>query len=198
MHNNQYNKVLFYSQFHDVDELAISIMVNNFSNCSVSTDLDEICLALNTLHSKVLLISCEQLKHSIYLYDQLLTKLNDHQLLNHKIVFLVQKKEEAKAHAAYLSGMADDYLVSKPIFEKHRLISIVRHLFVELGEVQYATFSAYQPQDKLVGYNRKKQAANAFNKMMLQISDQVIALKQGRLFGERVAGERNGEDTSRG
>ncbi len=179
MKNQDQSGILFYSQNKNIDELAISLVTSHFANFSITSNSEEILSELYTPVAKVLLISCEQLNHSIEIYDQILEKMPTNQLLNHKIVFLVHKHEESQAYQVYLDGMSDDYIVSKPIYEKHRLINIIRHLLIELGDVDFSTIKNYKggEEEEHLGYGRKHIAVEKYNRVMKQTSQQISSLK---------------------
>ena len=184
MNTTKYYEILFYSQLKDVDELVISLIAENLSAFLVSDNPDEIKAQINTPIAKVILISCEHLKQSIEFYNELLDEISQSQLLNHKVVFLVHKKEEKEADEAHLSGLADDYLVSKPLHDKHSLISIVRHLLIELGKLEHAPSYSLQEQPDYTGYNRKKNAIDKFTEEMATAALDVVSLTKDVQSGE--------------
>ncbi|MFT6898236.1 MAG: CheY-like chemotaxis protein [Paraglaciecola sp.] len=66
-------------------------------------------------------------------YYRSLDAVTDYPICEHKIVTLLPRQYEEEAYEAFSSGMIDDYLVARPLYEIHRVLLICQHLLTELG-----------------------------------------------------------------
>lgn len=124
---------LIYSAVPEQDLGLTQLLKRELKNIKVVTTYKNFYHHFITLNPSVLIISADKINDSLNLYDKFLENINVKQTASHKCIVCCYRREEEVAYKAYLEGIIDDYLVSKPLYEKYRAISIVKHMFLELG-----------------------------------------------------------------
>ncbi|WP_440904210.1 response regulator [Catenovulum sp. SX2] len=88
---------------------------------------EEAITAIKEFQPKILLLELNSVKESVAFYVSL---VKEHELLTHphQVVLLCSNKEAGLAYAVCAKGSFYDYFVSRPIYEKFRLKSILNNL----------------------------------------------------------------------
>jgi CheY-like chemotaxis protein len=129
---SEYNIVLF-SYDKESDTLLINVLVDYYKKIRIVQSIGQIAEHLRDATPKVILVSGEKFQDTLSTYYHALDQVDEKEMCEHFIVSLVSKRDETEAYDAYRSGIIDDYLVSRPLYEVHRPIVICEHLLVELG-----------------------------------------------------------------
>jgi CheY-like chemotaxis protein len=117
------------------DRIIIETLINHFKRITVVETLKDLCRLLVDKTSKVFLITGEDLTDGLASYYRSLNAVSEYEICEHRIVSLIPRQFETKAYYAFRNGVIDDYLVSRPVYEIHRVILICEHLLIELGIV---------------------------------------------------------------
>ena len=125
--------IVFYKTDPEADQLVIKILQEHFARIVVVDKLKHVCQQLVDKTSKVFLITGESMEQCLAAYYRSLDAVNDYSVCEHRMVALLPRKCEDEAYKAYRSGMIDDYMVARPLYEIHRILLICEHLSSELG-----------------------------------------------------------------
>ncbi|MCV2884658.1 response regulator [Aestuariibacter sp. AA17] len=115
------------------DRLVIETLQKHFTSISVITKLKELCRQLVDVTPKVLLITGESVTATLSSYYRCFDAVKEYKVCDHRVVSLIPRQCEEDAYNAFKSGVIDDYLVSRPVYEVHRVVMICQHLLIELG-----------------------------------------------------------------
>jgi len=127
--------IVFYKTDLEADRLLITTLQEHFSRICVVDNLKEICQQLMNQKSKIFLITGDTTEQCLATYYRSLDAVNDYTVCEHKVVALLPRHCEEEAYEAFRSGMIDDYLVARPLYEIHRVLMICEHLLTGLGVV---------------------------------------------------------------
>lgn len=180
MHKDTANIVL-YKTDQEADQLVISTLRQHYERITVIEKLTDICKQLVDKTPKVFLITGDSMEQCLGAYYRSLDAVADYDKCEHRIVTLLPRQYEEEAYKAFSSGMIDDYLVARPLYEIHRILLICQHLLTELGISASSTTvgtgfakqsETYAPEIQTSIANhltRKADMRLAFEKSMLDI-----------------------------
>nr|WP_297349643.1 response regulator [uncultured Glaciecola sp.] len=129
------NHIVVFQTDADSDRIIIETLINHFKRVTVVETLKDLCKLLVTRTSKVFLITGESVPGSLASYYRSVDAVSEYKICEHRIVSLIPRQSETEAYKAFRNGVIDDYLVSRPVYEIHRVILICEHLLIELGIV---------------------------------------------------------------
>jgi CheY-like chemotaxis protein len=133
MNSREKSHIVFFMTDPESDRLLINVMKEHFKTISVVDKLKGICKLLVDKIPKIFLITGESMSKSLASYYRSLDAVSEYEICDHRIVSLIPRKYEKEAYNAFRSGVIDDYLVARPVYEIHRVILICEHLLIELG-----------------------------------------------------------------
>jgi len=167
--NTPYNIVL-YTLDRNNDKLLINVLVQHYQRIAIVEKITDISQHLKEETPKIILVSAEKFQDTLSNFYSALDKVDDNQLCDHYFVSLISKRDETQAYEAYRSGIIDDYIVSRPLYEMHRPIVICDHLLVELGVAkdEKAGLEHLYKQDKYSDQVRRVVARGLERKEMLR------------------------------
>lgn len=139
------NHIIIFREDNELDALAVTKILGYFQHVLVITDINKLIEQMKELSPKVIFFSFEHIEASFQCYYSLLEDLKTTSCCEHKFVVLCKKNEEETAFAAYNTDVIDDYLISRPLYEKTRPILLAKQLLRELG-VHYASNGRVQYQ----------------------------------------------------
>lgn len=137
--------IVVFREDDELDALAINKLLSFFENVLVLTDIKELCKLMKETTPKVVFFSFEHIETTFERYYSLMNELDLANCCEHKFVALCKKNEEETAFAAYNTQIVDEYLISRPLYEKTRPIMLARQLLRELG-VYYESSGRVQYQ----------------------------------------------------
>ncbi|MFT4994788.1 MAG: CheY-like chemotaxis protein [Paraglaciecola sp.] len=173
--------IVLYKTEPDLDQLVINILQQHFSRITVVDQLSHICEQLVDKTPKVFLITGETMEQCLAAYYRSLDAVHDSKICEHRMVTLLPRQCQKEAYKAYRSGMIDDYLVSRPLYEFHRILVICEHLLIQLGitlsssegVMSFVEQSAHYAEDTQSSiarqFLRKDVMREAFEKTLLDI-----------------------------
>lgn len=126
-------KFVVYCKDTEAESLLIETLIGVYKNVVIVTSPSEIATNLKEGDTKIVLVSSENFKHSLAIYYHALSLISDDELPEHAFVPLISRRDEKLAWDAFKAGFADDYIVSRPLYETHRPIMICDHLLKEMG-----------------------------------------------------------------
>lgn len=182
MHKDPSNIVL-YKTDAEADQLVINTLQQHYVRITVIEKLSEICKQLVDKTPKVFLITGDSLELCLGAYYRSLDAVTDYALCEHRVVTLLPRRFEEEAYQAFSSGMIDDYLVARPLYEIHRVLLICQHLLTELGVSGglRQNNNSFQKQSQMYAQevqtaiakhlSRKSDMRMAFEKSMLDIDN---------------------------
>ena len=129
------NHIVVFQTDAGSDRIIIETLINHFKRITVVETLKDLCRLLVDKTSKVFLITGEGLTDGLASYYRSLDAVSEYEICEHRIVSLIPRQFETNAYNAFRNGAIDDYLVSRPVYEIHRVILICEHLLIELGIV---------------------------------------------------------------
>jgi hypothetical protein len=129
------NHIVVFQTDADSDRIIIETLINHFKRVTVVETLKDLCKLLVTRTPKVFLITSESVPGSLASYYRSVDAISEYKICEHRIVSLIPRQSETEAYNAFRNGVIDDYLVSRPVYEIHRVILICEHLLIELGIV---------------------------------------------------------------
>lgn len=127
------NHIVVFQTNVDSDRIVIKTLTNHFKRVTVVQTLKDLCRLLVNKTSKVFLITGESIPNTLTSYYRALDAVSKYKVCDHRIVSLIPRHNEAEAYKAFRSGVIDDYLVARPVYEIHRVILICEHLLIQLG-----------------------------------------------------------------
>lgn len=127
------NHIVVFQTNADSDRIVIKTLTNHFKNITVVQTLKDLCRLLVNKTSKVFLITGESMSSTLTSYYRALDAVSEYKICDHRVVSLIPRQDEAEAYKAFRSGVIDDYLVARPVYEMHRVILICEHLLIQLG-----------------------------------------------------------------
>jgi CheY-like chemotaxis protein len=125
--------IVMFTKSKDNDALLLNILSRNFSNLLVVNNIRAISTELKEMSPKVIFVSCETMQETLGAYYDALDAVQDGKMCEHSVVAVISRHDEKDAYEAYCSGIIDDYLVARPLYELHRPILICRHLMKKVG-----------------------------------------------------------------
>ncbi|MBO1256116.1 response regulator [Alteromonas sp. 5E99-2] len=126
-------KFIIYCKDTEAESLLIETLTGVYKNIVIVSSPSDIAMHLKEGFAKIVLVSSENFKHSLAIYYHALSLISDDDLPEHAFVPLVSRRDEKLAWDAFKAGFADDYIVSRPLYETHRPIMICDHLLKEMG-----------------------------------------------------------------
>lgn len=180
MDRSNYEYIVLYTNDQDNDRLLINLLINHFTRIHVITSNAELTEQLSHAVPKVILVAAETLQDTLLIYYEAIEELQDVRICEHAIVSLIPKHQEKEAYEAYRSGVINDYLIARPVYEMHRIIIICTHLLREIGlRCQYRkvedfihvqeNYSAHIKEIVLKGVQRKKDLEYEFVSSLTEI-----------------------------
>jgi CheY-like chemotaxis protein len=175
------NHIVVFQTNADSDRIVIKTLTNHFKNITVVQTLKDLCRLLVNKTSKVFLITGESMPNTLTSYYRALDAVSEYKICDHRIVSLIPRQDEAEAYNAFRSGVIDDYLVARPVYEMHRVILICEHLLIQLGvavnlksnDVEFVEQIANVTPDVIVsmvkGLKRKSALRFEFENCILEI-----------------------------
>lgn len=133
MNSKEKSHIVFFKTDPECDRIIINVLTKHFKTISVVDKLKEICKLLVDKTPKIFLITAETMPKSLASYYRCLDAVTEYELCDHKVVSLIPRQDEEEAYNAFRSGVIDDYLVARPVYEIHRVILICEHLLTSLG-----------------------------------------------------------------
>jgi CheY-like chemotaxis protein len=130
---NHGGNIVLYTKNKADDKLLISILIKHYANVQVISTTINLIDHLREMSPKVVLVAGESFEDTLVVYYEALETLRESNICKHCIVSLIPKHEEKEAYDAYCSGIIDDYMIARPMYELHRPIVICAHLLRELG-----------------------------------------------------------------
>lgn len=125
--------IIMFTKSKDNDALLLNILSRNFSNLLVVDNIKAISTELKEMSPKVIFVSCETMQETLGVYYEALDSVNNNKMCEHSVVAVISRHDEKDAYEAYCSGIIDDYLVARPLYELHRPVVICRHLMKKVG-----------------------------------------------------------------
>jgi hypothetical protein len=127
------NHIVLFQTNADSDRIIVNTLRAHFKRVIVVEVLKDLCKLLVNMTPKVFLITGNSMPKSLTSYYRALDAVSEHKICDHRVVSLIPRQEIAEAYNAFRSGVIDDYLVARPVYEIHRVILICEHLLVQLG-----------------------------------------------------------------
>ncbi|WP_340679779.1 response regulator [Paraglaciecola sp.] len=175
--------VLFITQAES-DELVLATLKKHYAQITQCTQLKDVCKLLVHKTPKVFLMTGDNLEKSLYNYYRSLDAVSQYDICEHRVVALIPRQSEADAYEAYKAKIIDDYMVSRPIYEMHRIVLICEHLLIELGikpahsplstakiNQQIDQFAEPLKQSVQKGLIRKEELKHAFEHSVIEIDN---------------------------
>ncbi len=125
--------IILFSTDPQGDAVLTESLAAHFPDFSVETELKELCRHLIEPCPKVVLVAGDSMQETLTSYYRCLNAVSSHDICEHKVVSLIPRQDESQAYQAFRSGIIDEYLVARPLFELHRPTLICEHLLLELG-----------------------------------------------------------------
>lgn len=125
--------LLLYSTNKKDDELLISILKQSELRFEVTNSKPQLLTKLKDGINKLILISTPSLVNSVRFYYECLLDIPDEELCRHALVVTCSRQEERQAFNYYQSRVVDDYLLTRPLYELHRPISVCYAQLERLG-----------------------------------------------------------------
>jgi CheY-like chemotaxis protein len=113
--------------------LVIHTLQHHYLRITVIENLTDICEQLVDKTTKIFLITGDSMEQCLATYYRSLDAVTDFAICEHRVVTLIPRQYEGEAYKAFSSGIIDDYLVARPLYEIHRILLICQHLLIELG-----------------------------------------------------------------
>ncbi|MCL1089967.1 response regulator [Shewanella profunda] len=195
MDRSSYEYIVLYTNDQDNDRLLINLLIRHFSRIHVITSNAELTEQLSHAVPKVILVAAETLQDTLLIYYEAIEELQDVRICEHAIVSLIPKHQEKEAYEAYRSGVINDYLIARPVYEMHRIIIICTHLLREIGlRCQYKkvedfvnvqeNYSLHIKEIVLKGVQRKKDLEHEFVSSLTEI-DKALDRAEARLMSNK-------------
>ncbi len=127
--------IVLYQTDAEADKLIEQTLNDYFGRIQVFTQKKDLCRALVNTQEKVFLITADSMADCLATYYRCLDAVADYPICQHRVVAMIPRQDEKEAYQAFRSGVIDDYMVARPVYEVHRPILICEHLLVELGVV---------------------------------------------------------------
>ena len=127
------NHIVVFQTNADSDRIVINTLTDHFKRITVVQTLKDLCRLLVNKTPKVFLITGESMPNTLTSYYRALDAVSEYKICDHRIVSLIPRQYESEAYNAFRSGVIDDYLVARPVYEIHRVILICEHLLIQLG-----------------------------------------------------------------
>ena len=125
--------IIYYRTDPEADKLLINILSDYFASVLVVDAMRDICRQLISKEQKVFLITGPSVVKCLSAYYRSLDAVAEYPVCEHRVVAMVPRHEEAEAYQAFRSGIVDDYMVARPVYEMHRVILICEHLLASMG-----------------------------------------------------------------
>jgi CheY-like chemotaxis protein len=127
------SQIVMFTKSRDNDALLINILSRNFSKLLVVDKITTISTELKEMSPKVIFVSCETMQETLGVYYEALNLAQGGKVCEHCVVAVISRHDEKDAYEAYCSGIIDDYLVARPLYELHRPVLICSHLMKKVG-----------------------------------------------------------------
>lgn len=184
MNKNNDNNIILFVTHPESDQLVFDTLKNHYTKIRRCTELKEVCRLLVDNTPKIFLMTGDNLEKSLYNYYRSLDAVSQYDICEHRVVALVPRQSEKQAYDAYQAKIIDDYMVSRPVYEMHRIILICEHLLIELGvepDSKPLNLSHYiQKSDKFAeafkislqkGMERKQELKHAFEISLIEVDN---------------------------
>lgn len=188
-----FEHIVLYTNDQDNDRLLISVLIRHFSRIHVIKTNAELVEQIKQSTPKVILVAAE----TLLIYYEAIEELQAVEICEHAVVSLIPKHQEREAYEAYRSGVINDYLIARPMYEVHRAIIICTHLLREIGlrgkykkveefvNVQ-DNYSSHIKEIVLKGVQRKKDLEHSFELSLIEI-EQSLDKAEAHLASNRTA-----------
>ncbi|MBW3527181.1 response regulator [Shewanella sp. NKUCC05_KAH] len=192
-----FEHIVLYTNDQDNDRLLISVLIRHFSRIHVIKTNAELVEQIKQSTPKVILVAAETLQETLLIYYEAIEELQAVEICEHAVVSLIPKHQEREAYEAYRSGVINDYLIARPMYEVHRAIIICTHLLREIGlrgkykkveefvNVQ-DNYSSHIKEIVLKGVQRKKDLEHSFELSLIEI-EQSLDKAEAHLASNRTA-----------
>lgn len=128
-----FEHIVLFTNDQDNDRLLITVLIRHFSRIHVIKSNTELIEQIKQSTPKVILVAAETLQETLLIYYEAIEELQAVDICEHAVVSLIPKHQEKEAYEAYRSGVINDYLIARPMYEIHRAIIICTHLLREIG-----------------------------------------------------------------
>lgn len=126
-------KIVIYCKDQESEQLLIDTVSSHYKCVVTVQSSGDLAKRLMADSIKIVMVSTESFKNSLAVYYHALSFIPDNKLPEHAFVPLVARHDEKQAWEAFNAGIADDYIVSRPLYEPHRPVMVCDHLFKEMG-----------------------------------------------------------------
>ncbi|GAA0852801.1 response regulator [Aliiglaciecola litoralis] len=185
------SNIVLFETSPEADALVLEILKKHALSVIVCTELKEVCRLLVDKSEKVFLMTGDTLEKSLHPYYRSLDAVKSYDICEHRVVSLIPRQSEPQAYEAYKARIIDDYMVSRPIYEMHRIVMICEHLLIELGvnNLSAEQFNAkpikqVNLQDEILeeivkqGMARKDEIQHAFEDSIIEIDNALESAAQ--------------------
>ncbi|EGM70808.1 response regulator [Shewanella sp. HN-41] len=192
-----FEHIVLYTNDQENDRLLISVLIRHFSRIHVIKSNAELIEQIKQSTPKVILVAAETLQETLLVYYEAIEALQAVDICEHAVVSLIPKHQEKEAYEAYRSGIINDYLIARPMYEIHRAIIICTHLLREIGlkgkyrkveefvNVQ-ENYSTHIKEIVLRGAQRKKDLEHDFE-LSLEEIDKSLDKAESHLVNNKAA-----------
>lgn len=129
--------IVLYSNDLTYDRLVINTLMKYFKGIKVIHNKTEIKLFLQDQTPKIFFIATETLSETLEIFYNNLAVVKSSEICNYKLIAMVLRHDEEKAFEAYINGLIDNYLISRPLYETHRVPIIANEALLKLGIVTW-------------------------------------------------------------
>lgn len=126
--------VLIYIEHADIDPLLVENIRNNVSQVVVTDSSAKIQEAIMLPDPQLLILCFETFEIAMGHYSRITELLYLKDLAQKKFVIACSRHDEEKAYAAVKANLIDDYILSRPLYEKNRPFLVCRQLLHILGD----------------------------------------------------------------
>lgn len=192
-----FEHIVLYTNDQENDRLLIGVLIRHFSRIHVIKSNAELIEQIKQPTPKVILVAAETLQETLLIYYEAIEALQAVEICEHAVVSLIPKHQEKEAYEAYRSGIINDYLIARPMYEIHRAVIICTHLLREIGlkgkyrkaeefvNVQ-ENYSEHIKEIVLRGAQRKKDLEHDFE-LSLEEIDKSLDKAESHLANKKVA-----------
>lgn len=125
--------IALYTNDRENDKLLMSVLISHYARLKVISSISSIGQQLTEPTAKVIMVASETFQECLSIYYQALDQVHEENVCEHSFVAVISRHDEKEAYEAFSSGIIDDYLVARPLYELHRPIVICSHLLKEMG-----------------------------------------------------------------
>ncbi len=173
-------EILLYTDIESDESHVFNMLKDNFDHCVSVHTQDQLLKLFNQGKTRIILLGCEQISDSLLVYSEILHHVPKILITNQKTILLVHENEEKDAFEIYAEGLVDDYIISRPDLNIQRLLSIIMHEFIELGDLSHKSLSHADSNFTtdlktciLTSIKKKKEVKMAFETAVKKLEDDV-------------------------